>query len=836
VNSAEPNVKSNWEQIKQILHDAVELPPAERAGFVANAAAGDAEIIAEVESLLASFDEAEEFLEESPMQLTGMGNSLEGRWIGEYHVGKLIAEGGMGSVYHAAKEIDGFPMPVALKVIRFAASNDYVQRRFRMERQILARLAHENILRLLDGGVTADGQPYIVTEYLDAQHLEQWLDEAKPSLEERLRLFAKICDGVAHAHRNLIVHGDIKPSNILVTREGTPKLVDFGIARLIKSEEEAAAGGQITHTMAPAFTPWWASPEQLRGEPLGIESDCYELGRILFFLLTRKPPFDLHGLSTQQILELLQKCPPPKPSLIAGDTRLEGDLDNITRKALEYDRHLRYRGADALADDILRHLEFRPISARPYTWTYRFHKFIRRNKGLVAVAATATIALVTTVSIALYQANESRRYYESSRLHYEQLRSLSNSLLFESDEALATIPGATPIRARLIRRALGYLDELARKDNSDPAIKEELVSAYLKIGDIQGRPGSPNLGQTGEALLSYKKAEALCEVIRRAAVNAASFREASDQLATVYARVSAALRATGDTEQALSYERKALGIRQALYEADPANPTRIRALASSLTTLSGSLSQKGDWTAVLQMRQESLRMFEELAAQSPDNTEDRRSLALALARMGSIELHEGKLTESHDHYKRALDIDYGLHLREPANMRFQINTGWAHTNYGIILHRMGKPREALDHFVRGRAYYVDVARVDASEVRSRTLLQANKVHHARALLTLKRLRDAKSLADSALLERKQLANLNRENAGALGEVGETHTLIGQILAAMGQRENALAEFDTAYRIFSGLTASDRANAAIQEDIETVRKEFAQLNAAPPNGR
>lgn len=819
-------MSDNWSRVKSILHDAVELPPDEREKFVVAAAQGDTEICREVRSLLASFDEAEEFLEESPLELSTMSSRLEGTWVGEYRVERLIAEGGMGSVYLASKQIDGFPMAVALKVIRFANPDEYVHRRFRMERQILARLAHENILRLLDGGVTDDGQPYIVTEYLDARNLEEWLRELQPSLEQRLRLFVKICEGVAHAHRNLIVHGDIKPSNILVTREGVPKLVDFGIARLLKTREDDS---QATRTMVPAFTPWWASPEQLAGEPLSIESDCYSLGRILYFLLTSEHPFALRGLSAPQILQTLKSTAPVKASIAARNSAWEGDLDNVAGKALEFERQLRYRSADAMADDIQRYLECRPISARPYTRAYRFRKFIRRNRTLVAVAGAAVVVIGSVVGFALYQANEARKNYESSRLHYDQLRTLSNALLFESDEALAALPGATPIRARLIQRALGHLDELARKDRNDLAIREELAAAYVKIGDIQGRPGSPNLGQTADALRSYKKAEALRESIRKATKKPAEFREASDTLATVYARVSAALRAMGDTDQALSYERKALGIRQALYEGDPSNPSRIRALASSLTTLSGSLSQLGDWQGVLENRRVALLMFEELSALDPNNAEDRRSLALGLARMASIELHEGQVKSSHDHYKRALEIELELLRRDPANMRLQINAGWAHTNYGIILHRMDHAAESLEYFLKGRAYYERVARVDAREVRSKTLLEANKVHHARALLDLGRLREAQALADSALAGRRHLAELNRANVGALGEVGETHALLGQIHAASRQRERATFELQSAHRIFADLIRANRANAAIREDLASVEKVMQSLN-------
>lgn len=390
------------------------------------------------------------------------------------------------------------------------------------------------------------------------------------SVSVKLKVFQGICDGVAHAHRNLIVHGDLKPSNILITRDGTPKLVDFGIARLLNKQEESGES-QNTVTMAPALTPWWASPEQLRGEPLNMQSDSYELGRILFFLLTGDRPHDFTGLTPPQILDKLRREPPPKPSTLTNDAHLRGDLDNITLKALEFERSQRYRSVDAFSDDIARHIDMRPVLARPQTVAYRFQKFLRRNKGIVGIAATASLALILSMGFALYQAGQARAGYESSRQRFEQIRNLANTLLFETDDMLVGLEGATEVRARLVKNALDYLDQLARNENKDPRLQEEFAAAYEKVGDIQGRPGTTNLGQTAQALESYRKCEAIRESIRSQARKADGFIPASNNLARTYARISANLRTMSDTQGALNYERKALGIRGALYGGDPDN-------------------------------------------------------------------------------------------------------------------------------------------------------------------------------------------------------------------------------------------------------------------------
>ncbi len=818
-----------WEQVKQILHDAVELPVEQRGSYVARVTDGDTELAEEVRSLLASFDDAEEFLEEAPVQLAGFGDALEGRSIGEYRIEKLIARGGMGSVYLATREVDGFPMRVAVKIIRFSHTNEYLLRRFRMERQILARLQHENIVRMLDGGVSNDGLPFLVTEYIEGKNLQEWLEQNQPSLREKLDLFLQICEGVASAHRSLIVHGDLKPGNILVTGAGCAKLVDFGIARLMKTQEEADQGdGGATLTLAPALTPWWASPEQLRGEPLSLDCDCYELGRILYFLLTGKPAFDFSGLSPVQILERLRKESPPKPSEVTKDAKLEDDLDNITRKALEFEKEQRYRSADALAEDIRRHLELRPVSARPYTLRYRFEKFVRRNRALVAAATAATLALTVAVGAALYQANQARVNYENARQRFEQVRKLANEVMFVNDEALATLQGATPVRAKLVRSALQYLDELARQDTADPRLKEELASAYEKIGDIQGRPGSQNLGMTAAALDSYRKSEAIREGLRKVATKAADFQETSDKLATTYARISAALRAVGDAHGSLQYERKALGIRQAQYEGDPANLTRKRALASSLTTLSGSLSQMADYAGVLETRQEALKMYEELAALDPSNRSDQRALALALARMGSIEMYLGKLAPAVERYRRALDIETAVLSLDPTNVQYQLGEAWARNNLGVALYRASNPKEALEQYRLARATFHSVVDSDEKDVRAKTLLQTARVNTSRALLAIGRSNEALEYAQVALEEREKLSRMNPANAGALGEVAEAHAALASALEGQAKRAKAIEEYRSALRIFKILRNEGRDNAAMREETQQIEREFRRL--------
>jgi len=453
-----------------------------------------------------------------------------------------------------------------------------------------------------------------------------------------------------------------------------------------------------------------------------------------------------------------------------------------------------------------------------------------RNKGLVSIVSAASIALILAIGTALYQARQARQSYDSSRQRFEQLRTLANSLIFETDEALVGLQGATKVRMRLVRSSLGYLDELSKQDTTDPQLKEDLAAAYEKIGEIQGGNGFLNFGQTKEALASFRKSEALREAIRKNAKKAPDFLLASNNLARIYARISGALRDVGDIEGGLSYERKALGIRQALFEGDPDNLTFKRALASSLTTLSGSLSQMGDYPGVMETRREALRMHEEIVASNPKEASDLRGLALALARMGSIAMHENLLKESLKHYKRALDIDLGILDRNPTHVPYLLSSGWSHNNYGVILVRFGRAAEALDHFTEALKLYEAVSFADDRDVRSKSLLETCRIRTAQALLILSRNNDALGFVQTALSGREKLAALNPASAGVQGEVAEAHAALGNVYAALRQPAKARNEYQTAQQMLQKLIQSNRGHAAMKEDLQAIEKDLKALGA------
>jgi eukaryotic-like serine/threonine-protein kinase len=479
-----------WEQVRTLFHDASERDINVRADVLAGA---DPLVRAEVESLLAAHDERTPFLEESVWQLIDaqQGERLAGSLIGPYRIVRQLGRGGMGTVFLATREDEEFEQRVAIKLVR---GGEMLVQRFRQERQILASLEHPNIARLLDGGTTPDGLPYVVMEYVDGMPIDAYCRTYALSIPDKLRLFLQLCDAVEHAHRALIIHRDIKPANVLVTADGVAKLLDFGIAKL------TSTSGPLDATATRIWTPQYASPEQLLGRVVTTSTDVYSLGVLLFELLAERKPFDADTR--------LPNTEAPLPSSVAHGAAniraLRGEVDDMVMAALEVDPARRYGSVEKFAEDVRRYLSGHPIAARRSTFGYRASKFVRRN--LLAVAAAVVIVVITAIAFAatLHQKRIAER-------RFDEVRSLARAVVFELHDAIAPLPGSTPARELLVRRALVYLDKLAAEAEDNTSLRVELAGAYLKIGDVQGLPYQANLGDTAGATASYRKALAIAQ-------------------------------------------------------------------------------------------------------------------------------------------------------------------------------------------------------------------------------------------------------------------------------------------------------------------------------------
>ena len=374
--------REQWQNVRKILERALDLDPAECATYLDEACAGDAELRREIDSLLAANDQATRgFLTGKAIDQVGdlveLGSdTLQGRRIGPYQVLEEIGHGGMGTVYRAVRADDQYQKQVAIKVVRGGLGDRLAIQRFKAERQILANLDHANIARLLDGGATEDGRPYVVMEYIEGLPIDEYADSRRLNLRARLKLFRTVCSAVAFAHQRLVIHRDIKPANILVTESGDPKLLDFGIAKIL--DDQQSDGGEATVTLVRMMTPEYASPEQVRGEPVTTATDVYSLGVVLYGLLTGRRPYRVSSKTPHDMVQAVLETEPEKPSI--QNRRLRGDLDNIVLKALRKEPERRYASVEQFSDDIGKHLDGLPVSARPDTLAYRGSKFVRRQQ------------------------------------------------------------------------------------------------------------------------------------------------------------------------------------------------------------------------------------------------------------------------------------------------------------------------------------------------------------------------------------------------------------------------------------------------------------------------
>lgn len=499
------------EKLKLIFAEAVELPSADRISFVHNASEGNSDLEDEVISLLDANDSTRNLIEENSIdlsrQISGKEQDLTGKRFGNYRIVREIGHGGMGTVFLARRDDGEFEQDVALKLVRQSIADSLIVERFRRERQILAGLNHPNIAALHDGGISEIGEPFIAMEFVDGVPLTEYAESKLLSVDDRLRLFTKVCSAVAYAHRNLVVHRDIKPSNILITEGGEPKLLDFGLAKAFESDASK------TQTAIRAFTPAYASPEQIAGKPITTASDIYSLGVVFYELLTGTKPLDLENKSFEEVLQTINTSQPVPPSLTPNfgeptfeHRTLRGDLDNIALMALRKEPDRRYRSVEDLTADIDRHLDGRPVTARPNTFGYRAGKFLKRHKIGVAAGMLVILSIITGVIFTLWQANLARRERDRAERRFQDIRQLSNSLLFEITPKIEGLIGATDAREAVVTRALEYLDSLAAESSDDPTLQAELAAAYEKVGDLQGNPTKPNLNQFAGAVASYEKA------------------------------------------------------------------------------------------------------------------------------------------------------------------------------------------------------------------------------------------------------------------------------------------------------------------------------------------
>ena len=509
-----------WREIGPHLDQALSLSEAERAEWLAAFRVQRPDLAEFLAKLLEEHHALaeEHFLESEPPRPTSEP-SLSGETLGAYKLISRIGEGGMGDVW-LAERVDGrFERQVAVKFLRFALASRGAAERFAREGKILGQLAHPHIAELIDAGVTAKGEPYLVLEHVKGKHIDEYCDERKLDVDARIKLFLDVLGAVAQAHANLIVHRDIKPSNVLVNDEGEVKLLDFGIAKLLAEDASFGAATQLTLEGGAGLTPQFAAPEQVTGGAVTTATDVYALGVLLYLLLTGQHPAGPRLHSPAELVKAITETEPPRLSDAAG-TRDEasagkrgasaeklrrsfrGDLDLIAAKALKKSPRERYASIAAFGDDLRRYLKHEAISARPDTFAYSAAKFLRRNRTAVAFTTIAIVLVIGSLSTGLLIANRERKIAER---RFVQVRQLANKFI-ELDNEIRGLPGSTKVRMQMVSDSLQYLTSLGTDVHGDKDLALEIAYAYVRVAHAQGDPTSPNLGQFAEAEASLNNA------------------------------------------------------------------------------------------------------------------------------------------------------------------------------------------------------------------------------------------------------------------------------------------------------------------------------------------
>ncbi|MGI8432070.1 MAG: protein kinase domain-containing protein [Chthoniobacterales bacterium] len=490
-----PRAGEGWPRVKEVFEAAAGLAGDAQAACLREHCAGDESLRREVESLLASDSQANGFIENPakaiPRELLAKiaEEPFVARQFGPYRTIRELGRGGLGTVYLAARSDATYEKEVAIKLLRRGLDTEDILRRFRNERQILARLEHPNIARLIDGGTTADGLPYFVMEYVAGEPLTTYCNSHNLTTNERLRLFRAVCAAVTYAHQHLVIHRDLKPSNILVTAEGEVKLLDFGIAKLLGADEEAAFR---TMTEQQVMTPEYASPEQVRGEAITTASDVYSLGVVLYELLTGAKPYRLTSRSAKELESAITSQAPERPSTVVAVNpqsairnphSLRGDLDNIVLMALRKEPARRYSSVGQFSEDIRRYLEGLPVVASKDTFVYRARKFVRRHKAGVAAAALVLLALLGGLVTTTWQTRIAQQERDHARITQRQAEQMDGFLQ-------NLLRSANPAKMGKDVKVVQVLDAASKSMDHDLAAEPEvLAQAHESIAFTYGRLG-----------------------------------------------------------------------------------------------------------------------------------------------------------------------------------------------------------------------------------------------------------------------------------------------------------------------------------------------------------
>jgi serine/threonine protein kinase len=715
---------------------------------------------------------------------------FDGRQIDAWKLLRPLGEGGFGLVYLAERNDGQVRQLGAVKFLKGTVHSRDLELRFLDERQILADLNHPWIVRLIDADVS-QGQPYFVMEYVDnGLPIDEYCKQKKLSIKDRVILFRQVCDAVSYAHRKLVVHRDLKPANILIAPDGTPRLLDFGIAKILDPAHRGdAQSAQSTRVLMG--TGRYFSPEQARRESVDTGTDIYSLGIVLCELLTGVDPYDLARRQNQSIEQIVctvdpeapSKALPRNPDVTADKNRerlrrqLAGDLDTIVLMALRKERQRRYSSVDQFSDDLGRYLDGLPVAAQGDSFGYRARKFVKRHNVAVASAVLVFLSLIGGLTATIWEARRAQVARARAERRFNDVRKLASTYLFEFHDAIANVPGTTAARSLVVRRALEYLDSLSKEAISDRDLQLELATAYQKVGDAQGRPGFANLGDRSGALQSYGRALAIRKAV---AESGPADPTLSRDLANNYDRIADTLLTTGQTGNALANYEQAYALRDALLRANPNGRDIRRDFATSCQREAQALLQSGRVPEAKEKEARALAIFESLAQNQPRDAVAQRDLFIAYIKQGDVLAAGGDKSGALRFYRQALPVSEAVAqiADDPTRARREIAS---------VCDKIGN------------------------------LLAANKDN-------------AGSLENyqAALQLREGLAATDSRNAEVQRDLSISHEKIGNMLVRSGDLNAALAQYRQSLAIDSRLLDADPDNAQARLDCAGDHEEVAGL--------
>ncbi len=844
--------KQDWETIKDVFAQVLEQPKDCRADYLRQTCGKDSVLRGEINSLLKAHDETQHLIEKKDFGAVSVLETNDvnytGKRFGNYKILREIGRGGMGAVFLAERSDGEFQQKVALKIVRRSFAEKELERRFRRERQILASLNHPNIAQLHDGGISADGEPFLAMEYVKGVRIDEFCDANDISTNGRLKLFLAVCAAVSFAHQNLVVHRDLKPSNILVTKDGTPKLLDFGIAKLLDAEHS----DETTQTAYRAFTPEYASPEQITGEPITTASDVYSLGVLLDELLhgalysdgeqTAVGKWHEQESEDSEKKTVVTNVPTnqekkSQKSKIKNRKSIDSELKNVLAMARREEPIRRYASVAQFAEDIHRYLDGLPVRAQKDSFTYRAEKFVKRNKLAVGATALILLSLVGGFAVAMWQANLARQERDRAERRFADVRQLSNALLTDIAPKIERLQGATEARQSLVNQSLKYLDSLANELNDDLALQAELAAAYEKVGDLQGNPANPNFIDSDAAIESYEKAQTIR--LKLLEKNPNDFQQQRN-LAENY-RVSGTIyNQTSDYETESKNLEAALTIYEKQLAEQPASNELKFALAQINYDIGKNRFTTKRYANSFAYFENATASLEKLRQQNPNQVSILKLLGDCHSQYALALSWEERQKEAEIELAKAIEIFEAATASNPNDIN--LRTGlWSAYWFATNIYEEVDDAQAHEHALKALKIAEEIVRQDAANIRAKQQLSKSFSHLGQTSINTGKPAEAILFLEKARASLQEITESRSKNKGLKVDLTIILMRLGEAKSKQEKFEDALADFEQAVKIhqdvlqnFAGDNRTYRNLALTYESIAETHEKIAQNQMAREN--